>query len=133
MVLLTSSRVLINFAGTNDIKGWNLLTPCSALLGKKMTSLDYCLKLATLMQSLVIVKFDILLCSSVCLNKPSTLFLCICIFSYRLLAVDHGLVSFVDVTLNSWPVVLITNPKNALFLAEGHEPTSLIQHSTHVR
>ena len=54
-------------------------------------------------------------------------------YSYRLIAYDHGLMSFVDVTFNSWPVVLITNPKNALFLVPGHEPTHRIKRSTYIR
>ena len=29
---------------------------------------------------------------------------------YRLLAVDHGLLSFVDIRHSSWPAVLVTNP-----------------------
>jgi len=57
---------------------------------------------------------------------------CVCC-SYRLLAYDHGLMSFVDVTFNTWPVVLITNPKNALFLVPGHEPTYRIKRSTYIR
>jgi len=52
---------------------------------------------------------------------------------YRLLVFDHGLLSFVDVALNSWPVVVITNPKNALFLIDSHEPTKSIRYSTHIR
>lgn len=34
---------------------------------------------------------------------------------YRVAAVDHGLFSFVDVDFGNWPIVLITNPKHALF------------------
>lgn len=34
---------------------------------------------------------------------------------YRVAAIDHGLLSFVDVNFGEWPIVLITNPKNALF------------------
>lgn len=34
---------------------------------------------------------------------------------FRVAAFDHGLFSFVDVIHDSWPVVLITNPKHALF------------------
>lgn len=35
--------------------------------------------------------------------------------TYRVAAIDHGLLSFVDVKHNEWPVILITNPKHALF------------------
>merc|ERR1719284_823595 len=31
---------------------------------------------------------------------------------YRLLAVDNGVLSFVDIKHGDWPVVLVTNPKN---------------------
>lgn len=34
---------------------------------------------------------------------------------YRVAAIDHGLLSFVDVNHGFWPIVLITNPKHALF------------------
>lgn len=34
---------------------------------------------------------------------------------YRVAAIDHGLLSFVDVDFGAWPIVLITNPKNAMF------------------
>jgi len=57
----------------------------------------------------------------------------LCVWSYRVLAYDHGLMSFVDVAFHSWPVVLVTNPKNALFLVPGHEPTHRIKRSTYIR
>lgn len=34
---------------------------------------------------------------------------------YRVAAIDHGIFTFVDVKHNKWPVILITNPKDALF------------------
>ncbi|XP_059505340.1 transmembrane protein 62 [Stegostoma tigrinum] len=52
---------------------------------------------------------------------------------YRLLAFDHDLFSFVDLNLNKWPAVLITNPKSALYSSPGHEPLGKIKHSTHIR
>ncbi|KAF7231891.1 hypothetical protein EG68_09020 [Paragonimus skrjabini miyazakii] len=58
---------------------------------------------------------------------------------YRILAVDHDLVSFVDVqfratnTSTEWPVVLITNPKHANFLLPHKEPVDRIARSTHIR
>lgn len=41
---------------------------------------------------------------------------------YRVAAIDHGLLSFVDVEHDSWPIILITNPKHALFrIPNRHE------------
>ena len=54
-------------------------------------------------------------------------------FSYRVLAVDHDLISFVDVQLNTWPVVLITNPKDAHYIMRPHEPLGRMRKSTHIR
>uniref|UniRef100_H3AJH6 Transmembrane protein 62 n=1 Tax=Latimeria chalumnae TaxID=7897 RepID=H3AJH6_LATCH len=52
---------------------------------------------------------------------------------YRILAFDHDLLSFVDLTFDSWPVVLVTNPKSALYSSPEHEPLKRIQYSTHIR
>lgn len=52
---------------------------------------------------------------------------------FRLLAIDHDLLSFTDDVINTWPLVLITNPKHALFLAPRHEPLYRIAASTHIR
>ncbi|XP_014363617.2 transmembrane protein 62 isoform X1 [Papilio machaon] len=52
---------------------------------------------------------------------------------YRLAAIDHGIFSFVDQKHNTWPVVLVTNPKHALYAMPGREPLTLIRYSTHVR
>ncbi|KAB0799720.1 hypothetical protein PPYR_07600 [Photinus pyralis] len=52
---------------------------------------------------------------------------------YRLLAVDHGLLSFVDVKHQDWPKILITNPKHALFVIPDKENLEIIRESTHVR
>lgn len=52
---------------------------------------------------------------------------------YRLLAVDHGLLSFVDVKHGDWPVVLITNPKHAMFLIPYKQDLDVIRQSTHIR
>lgn len=51
---------------------------------------------------------------------------------FRILAVDHDLLSFTDEQLGNWPLVIITNPKHALFLSPK-EPTSQIAKSTHIR
>ncbi|XP_050301336.1 transmembrane protein 62-like [Anthonomus grandis grandis] len=52
---------------------------------------------------------------------------------YRLMAIDHGMFSFVDVAHRDWPVVLITNPKNALFFNPLKENVDNIRQSTHIR
>lgn len=44
---------------------------------------------------------------------------------YRLAAIDHGLFSFADLNHNSWPIILITNPKHALFNIPGKEDAKL--------
>ena len=52
---------------------------------------------------------------------------------YRLLAIDHDLLSFTDTRLDQWPLVLITNPKDAHFIVPSREPTKRMTHSTHIR
>ena len=52
---------------------------------------------------------------------------------FRVLAVDHGLLSFVDVPLRQWPIILITNPKEAIYAMPNHEPLEKIMLSSHVR
>ncbi|XP_067847218.1 transmembrane protein 62 isoform X2 [Heptranchias perlo] len=52
---------------------------------------------------------------------------------YRILAFDHDLFSFVDLTFDKWPATLITNPKSTLYSSPGHEPLGKIKHSTHIR
>lgn len=78
---------------------------------------------------------------------------------YRIVAVDHDLVSFVDMelpllrnekgvynfplsddkkviwpdTIPLAPVILITNPKDARYFLTGKEPTQRIRTSTHIR
>ncbi|KAL3874475.1 hypothetical protein ACJMK2_037484 [Sinanodonta woodiana] len=52
---------------------------------------------------------------------------------YRILAIDHDLLSFTDEVLGEWPVVLITNPKHAALSSPYHEPLHRIQASTHIR
>ena len=55
------------------------------------------------------------------------------LYSFRVAAIDHGLFSFTDVKHASWPVILVTNPKHALFAMKHHEPLHLVQESTHIR
>uniref|UniRef100_A0A1B0D177 TMEM62 C-terminal domain-containing protein n=1 Tax=Phlebotomus papatasi TaxID=29031 RepID=A0A1B0D177_PHLPP len=52
---------------------------------------------------------------------------------FRLAAVDHGMFSFVDVHHNEWPIVLVTNPKDALFNNPQRENIRLQAESTHIR
>uniref|UniRef100_A0A8C2XQ46 Transmembrane protein 62 n=1 Tax=Cyclopterus lumpus TaxID=8103 RepID=A0A8C2XQ46_CYCLU len=52
---------------------------------------------------------------------------------YRVLALDHDLLSFADLRFEQWPAVLITNPKDAQYLHPGLEPLGRIRRSTHIR
>ncbi|KAH1022094.1 transmembrane protein 62 isoform X2 [Dendroctonus ponderosae] len=52
---------------------------------------------------------------------------------YRLMAIDHGLFSFIDVRHGEWPVVLLTNPKSALFFNPLKESTESMLQSSHIR
>ncbi|XP_046874014.1 transmembrane protein 62 [Hypomesus transpacificus] len=52
---------------------------------------------------------------------------------YRVLAFDHDLLSFSDLTFQQWPAVLITNPKEAQYLHPGAEPLGRVRRSTHIR
>nr|CDS15018.1 transmembrane protein 62 [Echinococcus granulosus] len=57
---------------------------------------------------------------------------------FRVIAVDNDLVSFVDVQVHGneaeqWPIVLVTNPKDAAFLLPNKEPANRILRSTHIR
>lgn len=53
--------------------------------------------------------------------------------AFRVAAIDHGIFSFVDVKLDQWPIVLITNPKAAHFMTSYTEPIDKIAQSTHIR
>ena len=55
------------------------------------------------------------------------------VFRFRLMAFDHDLFSFVDATVGKWPLVLVTNPKNAKFLVPSREPTQRMLNSSHIR
>ncbi|XP_042875483.1 transmembrane protein 62-like [Penaeus japonicus] len=52
---------------------------------------------------------------------------------FRVAAIDHGLFSFTDVTHGTWPIILVTNPKHALFAMPLHEPLHLLRESSHIR
>lgn len=54
-------------------------------------------------------------------------------YRYRLLAIDHGLFSFVDIPHGEWPVILVTNPKHALYAMPSREPLGRMVNSTHIR
>lgn len=62
--------------------------------------------------------------------KQISVFVCC---RYRILAVDHGMISFVDVKHGDWPVTLVTNPKHALFMMPAREPVDRVLRSTHIR
>lgn len=51
----------------------------------------------------------------------------------RLAVVDHGLLSILDVPLGTYPLAIITNPKNMLLNNPFKEEISLQAKSTHVR
>ncbi|MGH0169370.1 UNVERIFIED_CONTAM: hypothetical protein FKN15_056768 [Acipenser sinensis] len=52
---------------------------------------------------------------------------------FRVLAFDHDLLSFSDLSFEEWPAVLITNPKAAKYTNPAVEPLGRIQSSTHIR
>ncbi|XP_026463910.1 transmembrane protein 62-like isoform X2 [Ctenocephalides felis] len=53
----------------------------------------------------------------------------------RLMAIDHGLFSFIDAPHGRWPLILITNPKHALYAMPKREAAASEQSalSTHIR
>ena len=52
---------------------------------------------------------------------------------YRLFAVDHGTFSFVDLRFSSWPVALVTFPKDQLFWQPAREPLAGLMDGGKVR
>lgn len=52
---------------------------------------------------------------------------------FRVGVFDHGLFSFADVKLGTWPIAVITNPKNLLFNNPFKEDIGLQRKSTHIR
>ncbi|XP_033115760.1 transmembrane protein 62-like isoform X2 [Anneissia japonica] len=52
---------------------------------------------------------------------------------YRVVAFDHDMLSFGEKRFEEWPLIVITNPKSARFMAPKHEPVGKMQHSTHIR
>ncbi|XP_055937862.1 transmembrane protein 62-like [Argiope bruennichi] len=52
---------------------------------------------------------------------------------YRICAVDHGIFSFFDNHIEDWPLILVTNPKDAMMLMPAIEPLYRVMKSTHIR
>lgn len=54
---------------------------------------------------------------------------------FRLAAIDHGMLSFVDRRYESplWPLILVTMPKSSTVLTPSHEPLDRMLHSSHIR
>lgn len=52
---------------------------------------------------------------------------------YRIMAIDHDLFSFVDCNFRKWPVILVTNPKEARLNIPSVEPLNRMKFSTHIR
>ncbi|CAH0385963.1 unnamed protein product [Bemisia tabaci] len=52
---------------------------------------------------------------------------------FRVAAIDHGFLSFTDVHLSQWPVILVTNPKNVNYMIGNKEPIEVLRNSSHVR
>ncbi|TPX35297.1 hypothetical protein SmJEL517_g02213 [Synchytrium microbalum] len=54
---------------------------------------------------------------------------------FRIIAVDHDLVSFVDaqIYVDMAPILVITNPRDSRFAIPGREPSHRISTSTHIR
>ena len=52
---------------------------------------------------------------------------------FRVMAVDHDMISFTDVSFNRWPVVVITCPKHAEYTIRDKEPLGRMNHATHIR
>ncbi|KAL7637800.1 UNVERIFIED_CONTAM: hypothetical protein RMT77_011412 [Armadillidium vulgare] len=52
---------------------------------------------------------------------------------FRVAAIDNGLFSFVDIPMDEWPIILVTNPKDMLFSMAKKEPLYLLNESTHIR
>ncbi|XP_077965818.1 transmembrane protein 62-like [Styela clava] len=52
---------------------------------------------------------------------------------YRILAIDHDMISFTDLRYNQWPAIVLTNPKNSKFMMPNTEPMGRISKSSHIR
>ena len=51
---------------------------------------------------------------------------------FRIVAIDHDLLSFGDFTFGEWPLVVVTNPKDAHYIP-AREQWQRMAHSTHIR
>jgi hypothetical protein len=52
---------------------------------------------------------------------------------FRIVAVDHDVISFVDAVIDERPIILITNPVDARFLIKYHEDVTMAARSSHIR
>ncbi|XP_059158619.1 transmembrane protein 62-like isoform X2 [Physella acuta] len=52
---------------------------------------------------------------------------------FRVLVMDHDILTFTDAKLGDWPLVVITNPKDKQFISPTLEPIDLIATSSHIR
>lgn len=52
---------------------------------------------------------------------------------FRIAAFDHTFFTFRDIKHKTWPLILVTNPKDTLFLILGQENPESILRSTHIR
>lgn len=71
--------------------------------------------------------------SNCSVDLKKLILLCLFIFRYRLGVIDHGQFSFIDIKHKEWPVVLITNPKHALYMMPRKENIMSVIKSTHIR
>lgn len=70
---------------------------------------------------------------TLCITINKTITILVTAYSYRVLAVDHDMLSIQDAVFNQWPVVIVTNPKEASLQAPLHEPLYVMKKSTHIR
>lgn len=53
--------------------------------------------------------------------------------AFRVVAIDHNIVSFIDASIYDECVILVTNPKDSRISIPKHEPVNYILNSTHIR
>ena len=101
----------------------------------KMTALKKCIHHLHTVYKVVAFEKEEFNCSFANKSGRLVIFILICFLNcrFRVMAYDHDLLSFVDVKYGDWPIVLITNPKRARYMAPKHEPVDKMKHSTHIR
>lgn len=52
---------------------------------------------------------------------------------FRIVAIDHDMMSFSDFQYKEWPAIVLTNPKNSKFMMPRTEPIGRIKKSSHIR